>query len=98
MVQPMHQLFLLLLPQFMPVPLMMRPIIFLQSRFRFWNTPSDEAGVEFKDGNSDNTDPDYKVDYNSPYILSWTDTQIKLNVPDRAGTGKFAVVLNDGTE
>jgi hypothetical protein len=64
----------------------------------FGNTPSDEAGVEFKDGNSDNTDPDYKVDYNSPYILSWTDTQIKLNVPDRAGTGKFAVVLNDGTE
>ena len=57
-----------------------------------------EAGVEFKDGNNDNTDPDYKIDYNSPYIISWTDTQIKLNVPDRAGTGKFAVVLSDGTE
>jgi len=63
----------------------------------FGNAPSDEAGIEFKDGNSDNTDPDYKVDYNSPYIISWTDTQIKLNVPDRAGTGKFAVVLNDGS-
>ncbi|HET7896745.1 MAG TPA: hypothetical protein VFL47_03730, partial [Flavisolibacter sp.] len=64
----------------------------------FGNTPSGDAGVEFKDGNSDNTEPDYKIDYNSPYVISWTDTQIKLNIPDRAGTGKFAVVLNDGTE
>ena len=64
----------------------------------FGNAPSNKAGVEFKDGNSDNTDPDYKVNYNSPYVISWTDTQIKLNVPDRAGTGKFAVMLNDGTE
>lgn len=63
----------------------------------FGNDPSNKAGVLFKDANSDNTDPDYKVSYNSPYIISWTDTEIKVRVPDRAGTGKFDVMVNDGT-
>ncbi|MEP6465262.1 MAG: T9SS type A sorting domain-containing protein [Parafilimonas sp.] len=63
----------------------------------FGNNPSGSAAVKFKDANNDNTNPDYKIDYNSPYVLSWADNQIKLNVPDRAGTGKFAVVANDGT-
>ncbi len=63
----------------------------------FSNNPSGSAAVMFKDANSDNADPDFSVPYNSPYIISWTDTQIKLHVPDRAGTGKFAVVAEDGT-
>ncbi|MEP6683987.1 MAG: T9SS type A sorting domain-containing protein [Parafilimonas sp.] len=62
-----------------------------------FGSPSGSAGVKFKDANNDNTNPDYKIDYNSPYVLSWTDNQIKLNVPDRAGTGKFAIVASDGT-
>jgi len=63
----------------------------------FGNSPSGSAGVSFKDANSDNPDPDYTIEYSSPYIISWTDTKITLHVPDRAGTGKFAVVSNDGT-
>ena len=63
----------------------------------FGDAPSGSAGVSFKDANSDNTDPDYTIDYNSPYIISWSDSKITLNVPDQAGTGKFAVILNDGS-
>lgn len=63
----------------------------------FGNSPSGSAGVKFKDGNNDKTAPTYKIDYNSPYIISWSDTKIVLNVPDRAATGKFAVMLSDGT-
>jgi hypothetical protein len=63
----------------------------------FGNNPADAAAVEFKDANSDNTVPDYDVDYTSPYILSWSDTKIVVHVPDRAATGKIAVVANDGT-
>ena len=63
----------------------------------FGNSPSGSAGVKFKDGNNDKTTPTFKIDYNSPYIISWTDSKIVLNVPDRAATGKFAIVLSDGT-
>jgi hypothetical protein len=63
----------------------------------FGNSPSGSAGVKFKDGNNDKTNPTYKIDYNSPYIISWSDTKIVLDVPDRAATGRFAVVLSDGT-
>ncbi len=63
----------------------------------FGNSPSGSAGIKFKDGNNDKTAPSYKIDYNSPYILSWTDSKITLNVPDRAATGKFAIILSDGT-
>ncbi|MBV9961882.1 MAG: T9SS type A sorting domain-containing protein [Parafilimonas sp.] len=63
----------------------------------FGDDPLNTAGVSFKDANNDNTNPDYKVQFNSPYILSWTDTQIVLNVPDRAATGKFKVTAANGT-
>ncbi|MFT4153655.1 zinc-dependent metalloprotease [Parafilimonas sp.] len=63
----------------------------------FGSSPSGDAAVNFKDANSDNTEPDYEVAYSSPYIISWTDTQIKLHVPDRAGTGQFSVVTTDGS-
>lgn len=63
----------------------------------FGNNPSGSAAINFKDANNDNTTPDYEIAYNSPYIISWTDAQIKLHVPDRAGTGKFSVVVTDGS-
>ncbi len=64
----------------------------------FGNNPSAQAGINFKDANNDNTNPDFKIVFNSPYIVSWTDTKIQVRVPDRAGEGKFSVVAGDGTE
>lgn len=63
----------------------------------FGNNPSGDAAINFKDANNDHAAPDYEVAYNSPYIISWTDTQIKVRVPDRAGSGKFSVVVSDGS-
>lgn len=63
----------------------------------FGNSPSGSAGIKFKDANNDHAIPDYKIAYTSPYIVSWADNKIVVNVPDRAGTGQFAVVLSDGT-
>ena len=62
----------------------------------FGNTPGGSAAILFKDGNNDNTAPDYSVPYNSPYVVSWKDNAIVIKVPGRAATGKIAVVLNDG--
>jgi hypothetical protein len=63
----------------------------------FGSSPSNAAGVAFKDANDDSQDPNFKISYTSPYIISWSDTKITLNVPDSAATGKLAVVLNNGT-
>jgi hypothetical protein len=63
----------------------------------FGSSPSNAAGVAFKDANDDSQDPNFKISYTSPYIISWSDTKITLNVPDSAATGKLAVILNDGT-
>ncbi|HVX51456.1 MAG TPA: T9SS type A sorting domain-containing protein [Chitinophagaceae bacterium] len=62
----------------------------------FGDSPGGSAGVNFTDGNSDNSPPDYSVPYNSPYIVSWSNTTIVVKVPTRAATGSFSVVLNDG--
>ncbi len=63
----------------------------------FGNIPSASAAILFKSGDNGNADPDYAVTFYSPYIISWADNRITLNVPDHAATGKIAVVLNDGT-
>ncbi len=63
----------------------------------FGNSPTGSAAVNFTDGNTDNTPPDYSVPYSSPYIVSWTDNVIIVKVPTRAATGNFSVVLTDGT-
>ena len=63
----------------------------------FGATPSGQCAVMFKDGNNDNTDPDYEVPYTSSYIVSWSNTKIVIKVPGRAATGKIAVVASDGT-
>ncbi len=62
----------------------------------FEANPSGKCAVRFKDGNSFNTSPDYDVPYNSPYIVSWTDTKIVVRVPARAATGKFGVRSSGG--
>lgn len=66
----------------------------------FGATPAGKCGVEFKNGNNDNPNPDKdsKISYTSPYILDWSDNSITVSVPDFAATGLFAVVLADGTE
>ena len=59
--------------------------------------PTGSCAVKFKDGNSASTLPDYSVAYNSPYIISWSDTKIQVKVPTRAATGKIAVVNSTGS-
>ena len=63
----------------------------------FGATPSGFCAVNFKDGNNSNTTPDYSVAYNSPYVISWSDTKIQVRVPSRAATGVFGVTLSDST-
>lgn len=63
----------------------------------FGASPSGLCAVRFKDGNSDNTDPDYSVPYTSSYIVSWSNTKIVIKVPGRAATGKIAVIISDGS-
>lgn len=63
----------------------------------FGAQPSGSCAVKFKDGNSSSTLPTYTISYKSSYMISWSDTQIKLKVPARAATGKISVVTSDGT-
>lgn len=63
----------------------------------FGANPSGLCAVRFKDGNSDNTNPDYSVPYTSSYIVSWSNTKIVIKVPGRAATGKIAVITSEGS-
>lgn len=63
----------------------------------FGAKPSGKCGINFTDANNDNSIPDYNVPYTSGYFVSWTDSKIVIKVPSRAATGKFNVVLSDGT-
>jgi hypothetical protein len=63
----------------------------------FGASPSGLCAVRFKDGNSDNTAPDYSVSYTSSYLVSWSNTKIVIKVPGRAATGKIAVITSDGS-
>ena len=62
----------------------------------FGSSPAAGAAVLFKNADNSVPQPLYPVPYNSPYIISWGDNQIKLHVPDRAGTGPFAIVKVPG--
>lgn len=55
------------------------------------------AAVLFWDANNNNGTPNYVVGYNSNEIVSWSDTEIKIRVPTRAGTGVFHVRDASGT-
>ncbi len=57
----------------------------------FGNTPGSTAAVLFDDANDGSGGTPYEVLYNSPLVQSWSDNQIKVRVPGRAGTGSFSV-------
>lgn len=57
----------------------------------FGNTPSGFAGVFFDDADNGPGGTPYGIAYNDPLIISWTDTQIQLRVPTKAGTGALIV-------
>jgi hypothetical protein len=57
----------------------------------FSNTPTGTSAVLFDDANNGSGGTPFVVPYNSPLIQSWTDNQIKVSVPSRAGTGSFSV-------
>lgn len=63
----------------------------------FGNSPSDSSAVLFDDANDGSGGTPFKVFYNSPLIQSWTDNQIKVQVPSRAGSGFFQVRDNLST-
>lgn len=62
----------------------------------FGDKPAASACINFTNGDNDNNPPDYRVPYNSPYIVSWKDKEIIVKVPSRAATGKFSVVPKTG--
>jgi hypothetical protein len=57
----------------------------------FGNSPSGSAGVFFDDADNGPGGTPYGIAYNDPLIISWTDTQIQLRVPTKAGTGALIV-------
>ncbi|MEP7257535.1 MAG: T9SS type A sorting domain-containing protein [Flavitalea sp.] len=63
----------------------------------FGATPGGSAAVLFDDAdNAINSTPAVFA-YNQPYFLSWTDTEIRMRVPTKAGSGSFSVRDNSGT-
>lgn len=57
----------------------------------FGNTPTGTSAVLFDDANNGSGGTPFEVLFNSPLVQSWTDNQIKIRVPSRAGTGYFEV-------
>ena len=49
------------------------------------------AAVLFDDANNGTGGTPFTVAYNDPLMVSWTNTQIQVRVPSRAGTGTFQV-------
>lgn len=64
----------------------------------FGSTPSGSAAVFFDNADDGTGGTPYSVAYNSPLIVSWTDTQIKIRVPTKAGTGSFGVIDASGNQ
>jgi hypothetical protein len=62
----------------------------------FGNTPSGSSAILFDDANNGIGGTPYTVAYNDPLVVSWSDVQIKVRVPTRAGTGSFQVRDNLG--
>jgi hypothetical protein len=51
----------------------------------------DSSAILFDDANDGSGGTPYRVLASSPLVESWTNTQIRVRVPDRAGSGVFAV-------
>jgi hypothetical protein len=56
-----------------------------------FGTASGNAAVLFDDANDGSGGTAFTVAYNDPLIVSWSDVQIQVRVPSRAGTGTFQV-------
>lgn len=58
-----------------------------------FGTPTGSASIRFADGNYDPASGiKYEVLATSDLIVSWTDTEVKIKVPSRAGSGYFSLV------
>ncbi len=57
----------------------------------FGNVPGATSAVIFDDANDGSGGTPFVVAYNSSLVQSWTDNQIKIRVPSRAGTGNLEV-------
>ena len=56
-----------------------------------FGTASGQAAVLFDDADDGSGNNMHTVAYNDPLIISWSDTEIRVRVPDKAGTGSFQV-------
>ncbi len=62
-----------------------------------FGTASGNAAILFWDVNVNNGTPNWVVTHSGNEMISWTDTEVKLRVPTRAGTGAFSVRTSTGT-
>ena len=62
----------------------------------FGDTPGGAAAILFDDADNGAGGTPFAVAYNDPYIISWSDTEIRVRTPTKAGTGSFSVRDNDG--
>jgi hypothetical protein len=56
-----------------------------------FGTPDANKKILFKDADNTNLTADYAIEATSRYVISWTETQIVVRVPQRAATGTFGV-------
>lgn len=56
-----------------------------------FGNPAGPAAIFFDDANDGSGGSFWGVAYNDPLVVSWTDTEIQVRVPSRAGTGLIAV-------
>ena len=62
----------------------------------FGAAPGGSAAVHFDDADNALNSTPAVFAYNLPYFISWTDTEIKMRVPTKAGSGSFKVSDNIG--
>lgn len=63
-----------------------------------FGTPTGSAKIRFDDDNNAANSTPYDLAATDDQIISWTDTEIKVSVPTRAGTGTFTVMNDAGVE
>lgn len=56
-----------------------------------FGTPTGSAAILFDDANNGNGGTPFTVNATDNLVISWTNTQIQVRVPSRAGTGTFSV-------
>jgi len=61
-----------------------------------FGVPGPAAYIAFDDANNGTGGATFNVASTSSLIVSWTDTEIKVKVPSRAGTGSFSIVNSGG--